>query len=124
MIEQHDTTSSSRSTSWPRRPSPRRTWTAVGAAVALVAVLGDAGARGEGEAPDAPAVIVPVDPYRILDTRNGIGAPRAPVGAESSITLQVGGVGPVPLDATGVVLNLTGTGADTATYVTAYPTGG
>lgn len=125
MNEHHELTPSMRTTDWPGRPSARRRWAAVGAAITLVAVLGGAGARSQGKSPNLPAaVVVPVSPYRILDTRNGIGAPAAPVGAEATITLQVGGVGPVPLDATGVVINLTGTQADTATYVTAYPSGG
>ncbi len=73
------------------------------------------------EIPATPASIVAVAPYRILDTRNGIGAPAQPVSGGQRIRLQVAGVGPVPSTATGVVLNLTGTQASEATYVSAWP---
>jgi hypothetical protein len=80
-------------------------------------------------AADNPAsvasVIVPVDPQRILDTRQAIGVPTTtPLSADQTITLQVSGVAGIPVDATGVVLNVTVNGASGAGYVSAYPTGG
>jgi hypothetical protein len=75
-------------------------------------------------APSAPSSVITVDPARILDTREPIGVPSAaPVGPESSITVQVAGVGGVPANATGVVLTLTAVGATANTFVTATPTG-
>jgi hypothetical protein len=81
-----------------------------------------------GIAPLPPAVAttkyVPVAPRRILDTRDGIGAPAGNVGAGGQVDLQIAGVGSVP--ATGVaavVLNVTATEAVQAGYVSAYPTG-
>ena len=81
-----------------------------------------------GIAPQPPAVAttkyVPVVPRRILDTRDGIGAPTGSVGAGGQIDLQIAGVGSLP--ATGVaavVLNVTATEALQAGYVSAYPTG-
>jgi hypothetical protein len=73
----------------------------------------------------APLVSVAVSPYRILDTRLGTGTNGAvaPVGPDSSIDVQIAGVGPVPANAVGVVLNLTATGATEQGYVTAWPTG-
>jgi YVTN family beta-propeller protein len=99
--------------------------------VGLVALLGATAvvARGGGAAPvvaqaDAePAVFVPLDPARILDTRIGIGAPAAALAPGATITLQVTGAGGVPVEATGVVLNLTVTRATGAGFVTAYPSG-
>lgn len=70
-----------------------------------------------------PLLTVGVSPYRVLDTRNGIGAPAAAVGPQGVIDVQIAGVGPVPSNAVGVVLNLTGTRATEAGYVTAWPTG-
>ncbi len=64
-----------------------------------------------------------VDPDRILDTRSGLGAPDAPVGAKTSIDVDVLGVGGVPetgVDA--VVLNVTGLTTD-ATHLTVWPAG-
>ncbi len=75
-------------------------------------------------APSAPSSVVTVDPARILDTRTPLGVPaKAPVGADSSITLQVTGVGGVPANATGVIITLTAVDATAATFITATPTG-
>jgi hypothetical protein len=72
-----------------------------------------------------PSVVVPLDPQRILDTRQAIGiATTTPVAAEQTITLQVTGVGGVPAGASGVLLNVTVNGAAGSGYVTAYPSGG
>ena len=40
----------------------------------------------------APDTYSPLDPTRVLDTRSGLGAPAAPVGAGGTIDLQVTGV--------------------------------
>ncbi len=64
----------------------------------------------------------PVTPARVLDTRSGLGAPRAPVTGGDAIDLKVTGVGGVP--ATGVdavVLNLTATDVERLTVVRAWP---
>ena len=81
-----------------------------------------------GVAPQPPALAttkyVPIVPRRILDTRDGIGAPAGTVSAGGQIELQIAGVGSVP--ATGVaavVLNVTATEAVQAGYVSAYTTG-
>ncbi|WP_441250648.1 N-acetylmuramoyl-L-alanine amidase [Kitasatospora sp. McL0602] len=62
-------------------------------------------------------------PTRLLDTRLGQGAPKAKVGADSRVTLQVSGNAGVPADATGVVLNVTATGPTAGSFVTVYPNG-
>ncbi|WP_433920597.1 hypothetical protein OIE50_48985 [Streptomyces canus] len=56
---------------------------------------------------------VPAAPTRFLDTRNGTGAPAKPLGANSTLTAKVAGVGGVPDDATAVLVNLTGVGPTT-----------
>lgn len=67
---------------------------------------------------------LPVPPARILDTRIGTGAARAPLGAGGSLRLQVLGVAGLPRGAvTAVALNLTGTGATARTHLTVYPSG-
>jgi hypothetical protein len=63
-------------------------------------------------------------PARVLDTRTGLGAPKAPVGAGRTIDVQFVGRGGVPPSgAAAVVFNLTGTQPTASTYVAAYPTG-
>jgi alpha-tubulin suppressor-like RCC1 family protein len=65
---------------------------------------------------------VPLVPSRILDTRNGLGAAKRPLAANSEIVLRVAGRGGVPpTGATAVVLNLTADQAAGAGYVTVYP---
>jgi hypothetical protein len=100
-----------------------------GAAAVTAALLGLGGpgaeTRAETSADGAPSVIVPVTPFRLLDTRSGVGAGgrKDPLGPDSTITVQVAGVGVIPADATGVVLNVTANSATSAGYVTATPTG-
>jgi Tol biopolymer transport system component len=73
----------------------------------------------------APSRFKPVTPKRILDTREGVGAPAAKVQAKVPLVLQVRGVqtdqGPVPADATAVILNVTVTNGTSATDVRVYP---
>jgi uncharacterized protein (DUF1501 family) len=64
----------------------------------------------------------PVRPWRALDTRNAIGTSGA-VGPGNPVSLQLGGAGSVPADATAVVMNVTATGATANTYVTVHPAG-
>jgi len=66
----------------------------------------------------------PLVPARLLDTRNGTGAPQAAVGPGQTINLQVTGQGGVP--ATGVsavVLNVTAVGPSAPGFITVFPTG-
>jgi hypothetical protein len=99
---------------------------ALGVVVLLCGAAGGASLIAQADAATtAPTSVVPVEPFRILDTRVGTGTDGAvsPVGPAASIDVQVAGVGPVPLDVVGVVLNLTGTAATEPTFVTAWPTG-
>lgn len=69
----------------------------------------------------SPSTFAPLPPARILDTRTGTGAPKAPVGAGGTITVQVTGVGGVPAGATAVILNVTAVIPSAGGYVTVYP---
>jgi hypothetical protein len=68
-------------------------------ALSLVAAPVPATPAGAGS-PTATAATGPgftsLAPSRLLDTRSGLGAPQAPVGANASIDLQVTGRGGVP----------------------------
>jgi hypothetical protein len=67
----------------------------------------------------------PLTPARVLDTRIGVGAPTARLGAKASIDVKVTGVGGVPAaGVTSVVLNVTVTGASgPQSFLTVWPRG-
>ena len=66
----------------------------------------------------------PLVPARVLDTREGIGAPVGAVGAGSVTSLSVLGVGGVPSSGVGaVVLNVTVTEPTASSYITVFPHG-
>ena len=81
-----------------------------------------------GTAPQPPAVqaskFVPLPPKRILDTREGLGAPLGPLAPGGQVDLQVTGVGGLPANAvSAIVMNVTATDAAQAGFVTAFPSG-
>jgi uncharacterized protein (DUF1501 family) len=65
----------------------------------------------------------PLVPARILDTRTGIGGATGRLGGAGLLELQVTERGGVPSTATSVVMNVTATEADAASYVTVWPAG-
>jgi hypothetical protein len=70
------------------------------------------------------SVLDSLGPERVMDTRNGTGVPKAPVGPGGTVSLQVSGVAGVPSSGvTAVVLNVTATGPTAASNVTVYPAG-
>jgi hypothetical protein len=71
-------------------------------------------------APAGASAYVPVTPYRILDTRFGLGFPLRRVNAGEAFTLQLTDV---PAGSSAVVLNLTVTAPTASGFVTVYPTG-
>lgn len=73
----------------------------------------------------APGGFVPMNGSRIVDTRSGMGAPKAPLTSGKTVDLQVGGVAGVPKDASAVIVNMiaANTGS-TSGFFTPYPTGG
>jgi hypothetical protein len=71
-----------------------------------------------------PGAFVSLDPSRVLDTRVGNGAPKAPVGAYGTVGLQVTGRGGVPqTGVAAVVVNVTVTASSAAGFITVYPFG-
>jgi hypothetical protein len=76
-------------------------------------------------ATDAPTgTYTALPPARILDTRNGTGAPHAPLGASGTLGLKVEGVGGVPsTGVTAVTLNLTVVSPTATGFITAYGDG-
>ncbi len=67
----------------------------------------------------APANYIPMaTPFRILNTRTG-----APIGPNSSRTVQITGVGSIPSTAVAVVLNVTEVDDTSVSLLTVYPAG-
>ncbi|MEV8096039.1 right-handed parallel beta-helix repeat-containing protein [Kitasatospora sp. NPDC085879] len=62
----------------------------------------------------------PKNPERLLDTRSAIGAPKAPLAADSTLDLQLPGL---PADVRAVTLNVTVTEPTGPGYLTVYPHG-
>ncbi|MFJ8667751.1 FlgD immunoglobulin-like domain containing protein [Streptomyces sp. NPDC093600] len=60
----------------------------------------------------------PVTPARLMDTRSGLGVPKAKVGPGATVTLPVGRPG-----ISAVVLNVTATSPTAASFVSVYPSG-
>jgi hypothetical protein len=70
---------------------------------------------------DSYGMYVALSPNRVLDTRDGLGAPRAPVG-QTPLSVSLLGRGGVPSGGvTGVMLNVTAVSPTANTYVTVYP---
>ena len=85
--------------------------------------------RGNSPGVPAGAVTIPggftsLTPARLLDTRTGVGAPKAAVAAHGTLHLQVTGRGGVPAaGVSAVVVNVTVTGPASPGYVTVYADG-
>ncbi|WP_213453191.1 LamG domain-containing protein [Rhizomonospora bruguierae] len=60
---------------------------------------------------------------RILDTRNGTGAPTAPLNGGSTLALQVTGQANIPAEATAVAINLAVANPTTSSFLVTYPDG-
>ena len=65
----------------------------------------------------------PISPVRLMDTREGLGAPGR-LSAGQTVELQVGGVGAIPSGVSAVTLNVTSTDAGALGFVTVYPCDG
>jgi hypothetical protein len=70
--------------------------------------------------------MLPVQPFRLLDTRNGIGAPKGKLGGDATMSLQVTGVANSGIPAAGVdavVLNMTVDQPTAWSFLTVWPKG-
>lgn len=101
----------------------RSRWAAIGAAVAVSIGAGGLAFVNAAVSSDA-AVFHALSPVRVFDTRLGTGGvPIAPIAANSTLEVVVGGTNGVPLDATAVVLNVTVVNGTASSFLTAWPTG-
>lgn len=78
----------------------------------------------EPNTPGPPGFFNPVVPFRLLDTRDGTGAPVGPVSGGQHIDVAVNGVGSLPPSGiAAVVLNVAVTDTTAPSYLTVYPSG-
>ena len=66
---------------------------------------------------------MPIAPQRLVDTRSGLGAPRAPLGGQQAIDVRLVGGASVPAGASAVVTNVATVDSSQPSYITAWPTG-
>ena len=85
--------------------------------------VGDVFGYFTASAPPGAGRLRAVAPRRLLDTREGLGAPKQRIGAGRTIDLVVARRGGVPEHATAAVLNVTVTNVSSPSYVTVWPTG-
>src|ERR1035437_9204600 len=89
-----------------------------------VQLLADVSGYYLSGAPTVPGAFGSLAPSRLLDTRDGTGAPAAPVASGGTVALQVTGRGGVPASGvSAVVLNVTVVDPTGLGYVTAYADG-
>jgi len=69
---------------------------------------------------DAGAGFTAVSPVRVLDTRTGVGAPVAKVGAGGTVSVTVPGL---PVGVTAVTMNVTATNPTATSWVSVYAGG-
>jgi hypothetical protein len=81
-----------------------------------VDIVGYFSAKGGG-------AIYPLSPSRLMDSRSGLGTPKAPFGPNEVRNLKVTGVGGVPEDAKAVIVNVTGTLSTNGSFLTVFPAG-
>lgn len=83
----------------------------------------DPGQRATAAPPPAAAsAFVAITPTRLVDTRAGLGAPMAPVPANTALDLQITGAY-VPANATAVMVNVTATRSQGNGWLQVFPTG-
>ena len=74
--------------------------------------------------PAGASRFIPLPPTRLVDTRDGLGAPAAPIGTGEVLAVEVSGHGGVPADGvSAIVLNATVTETTGAGFVTIWPSG-
>ena len=74
-------------------------------------------------ADSAPGRLVAIQPARVLDTREGIGAPAGRVAQDSLVLKLLGAQGVPGSGVSAVLLNVTAVTPDVNTFVTVYPSG-
>jgi hypothetical protein len=109
------------------KPSVHRArWAAIGAALAVTLGAGGYGIASATISSGERAAFVPITPCRVMDTRplpDKVGNRDTPLGPADTYTIPVVGFCGVPLDATGVVMNVTAVGPTADSFLTVFPQG-
>jgi uncharacterized protein (DUF1501 family) len=93
-------------------------------APAVVPVVVPPVTGGAGDAIATNGQFVALSPVRICDTRNGVDGRRTPIAPGETMTVQITGVGGVPVDGVvAVAVNVTSVNATQPTYLTVFPSG-
>ncbi len=79
---------------------------------------GMGGCPARGVVATVPGSLIPVAPFRALDTRDSV-----PVGPDSTVSFQVAGMNEIPAEVSAVVFNMTVAEARSFGFVTAYASG-
>ena len=98
-----------------------------GGMTAAVPMMTEAQLRAGGASASSDLATTTITPVRILDTREGAAAlagSKTPWGALETRTVEAAGLGTIPADAVGVVVNVTVLNATAPdTFLTLFPTG-
>jgi hypothetical protein len=98
-----------------------------GGMTAAVPMMSQADVRATAAASSADLATTTITPVRIVDTRPGagsLGGTKVPWGALETRTVETAGLGTIPSDAVGVVVNVTALNATAPdTFLTLFPTG-
>lgn len=73
---------------------------------------------------DSGAATTTASPFRIVDSRNGIGTTKAPFGSSERRRVSVAGVGGVPSTASAIYLNITVVSPTGEGFLSVWPAGG
>jgi hypothetical protein len=74
-------------------------------------------------APESGGATTTATPFRVADSRNGIGTSTRPWSTQETRRIRIVGVGDVPAEATAVIANITVVGPTGEGFLTAWPSG-
>ena len=94
----------------------------LGGVVTTTAADGSTGALA-APPPASASVFTPIAPQRLVDSREGLGVPRARLAAGAAINIQVTGRLNIPQSATAAMVNVTAVAASGPGYLQVLPTG-
>ncbi|WP_328764818.1 MULTISPECIES: hypothetical protein [unclassified Streptomyces] len=109
----------------PTNATEAHTYAEIGAYTIKVTLSDGTGERAVNElALTTPGSdFTPYAPTRLLDTRDGTGAPKGKVAPYATTRVKISGNGAIPAGVTAVVLNVTATNTTSGGHVTVFPEG-
>ncbi|MER7465403.1 PKD domain-containing protein [Streptomyces sp. NPDC097981] len=109
----------------PTNSTETHTYAEIGAYTIKVTLSDGSGERAVNELAIATpgSDFTPYTPTRLLDTRDGTGAPQGKVAPYGTTRVKISGNGGIPAGVTAVVLNVTATNTTSGGHITAFPEG-